>query len=184
MRRMLLSCHRRESLKTPLKTAIAPHVLILVCRHHVKVSEDDLGDEALLVFLQGYAKTSLKDDEYDLTFLGAEIEYQKNLKPFESVENSFDTEIRQDYVEFFDWLKECVVSNSRERKRDLNLQSLPLSSKSSKQTKGLNKKGQKRIKPVPSSTSFLAEKERDKRFKADKGKVMHQDASNVEVRII
>jgi hypothetical protein len=87
MRRMLLSCHREGSLNTPLKTAIAPHVLILICRHHVKVSEDDLGDEALVVFLQGYAKTSLKDDEYDLTFLGAEIEYQMNLKPFERVEN-------------------------------------------------------------------------------------------------
>jgi hypothetical protein len=46
--------------KMPLKTAMAPHVLTVICRHHVKVSEDDLTAEALLAFLQGYAKTSLK----------------------------------------------------------------------------------------------------------------------------
>ena len=49
--------------QTPLKAAIAPHVLTVICRHHLKVSEDDL------------------------TFLGAEIEYQKNLKLFGRVEN-------------------------------------------------------------------------------------------------
>ena len=51
----------------PLKTAIAPHVLTVICRHHVKVTHDDLTDEALLAFLQGYAKSSLKADDYDLT---------------------------------------------------------------------------------------------------------------------
>ena len=55
--------------KTPLKNAIAPHVLTFICRHHVKVNEDDLIDESLLAFLHGYEKTSLKGDEYDLTFL-------------------------------------------------------------------------------------------------------------------
>jgi len=70
--------------KTPLKTAIAPHVLTVICRHHVRVS---LTDEALLAFMQGYAKTSLKGDDYDLTFLGAEIEYQMNLKTFDRVDN-------------------------------------------------------------------------------------------------
>jgi hypothetical protein len=54
---------------------LAPHVLTVICRQHVKNSEDDLTDEALLAFLQGYAKTSLKGDDYDLTFLGSEIEY-------------------------------------------------------------------------------------------------------------
>jgi hypothetical protein len=43
------------------------------------MSEDDLTDEALLAFLQGYAKTSLKGDNFDLNFLRAEIEYQMNL---------------------------------------------------------------------------------------------------------
>jgi hypothetical protein len=76
-----------RSSMTPLKTAIAPRVLTVICRHHVRVSEDDLTDEALLAFLQGYAKTSLQGDDYDLTYLGAEIEYQMNLKPFYRVEN-------------------------------------------------------------------------------------------------
>ena len=49
--------------KTPLKTAIAPHVLTVMCRHHVKFNEDDLTDEAILAFLQGYAKTSLKGND-------------------------------------------------------------------------------------------------------------------------
>ena len=63
------------------------HVLIVIYRHHVRVSEHDLTDEALLAFLQEYAKTSLKGDHYDLTFLGPEIEYQMNLKPSYTVEN-------------------------------------------------------------------------------------------------
>jgi hypothetical protein len=37
--------------------------------------------------------------------------------------NSLDTKIRDDYVKFFDWLKERVVSNAREHKRDSNFQS-------------------------------------------------------------
>jgi len=98
--------------------------------------------------------------------------------------NSLDTEIRKDYVKFFDWLKKLVVSNASEHKRDLNFQSPPRSSGSSKQTKGFNKKGQKRLKPAPSSNSSLGKKQEDKSFKADKGKVMPQDASNVEVGII
>jgi len=73
--------------KTLLKTAIAPHVFTVICRYHVRVSKDDLTDEALLAFLQGYTKTSLNGDDYDLTFLGAEIEYQMNLKPYDIVEN-------------------------------------------------------------------------------------------------
>ena len=56
-------------------------------RAHVKFSEDDLTDEALLAFLQGYAKTSFKGGDNDLTFLGAEIGYQMNLKPFDRVKN-------------------------------------------------------------------------------------------------
>ena len=156
--------------KTPLKTAITPYVLMVICRHHVKVNEDDLIDEALLAFQQGYAKTSLKGDDYDLTFLGAEIECHMNLKPLNRVENlacqcgkiiqtyglqqnaetkagkkkwrqviiskikpklfsdrlgealanSLDTEIQPDSVKFFDCLKERVVSNAREHKRELN----------------------------------------------------------------
>ena len=50
--------------KTLLKTAIAPHVLTVICRHHVKVSEDDLTDEALLAFLQGYAKNAREHKRY------------------------------------------------------------------------------------------------------------------------
>jgi hypothetical protein len=34
--------------KTPLKTVITPHVLAVICSHHVRVSEDNLTDEALL----------------------------------------------------------------------------------------------------------------------------------------
>jgi len=59
--------------KTPLKTASTPYVLMVICRHHVKVNEED---EALLAFQQGYAKTFLKGDDYDLTFPGAEIDYK------------------------------------------------------------------------------------------------------------
>ena len=73
--------------KTPLKTAIAPHVLTVIGRHHVKVSEGDVTNEVLLAFLQGYAKTFLKGDDYDLTFLGDEIEYHMNLKPCDRVGN-------------------------------------------------------------------------------------------------
>jgi hypothetical protein len=40
----------------------------------VKLNEDDFTDEALLAFLQAYAKFSFKGDEYDLGFLGGEIE--------------------------------------------------------------------------------------------------------------
>jgi len=54
----------------------------------------------------------------------------------EALAKSLDTEIREDYVKFFDWLKERVVSNARELKRDLNIQSPPRSSGPSKQTKG------------------------------------------------
>ena len=35
--------------KTPLKTASTPYVLMVICRHHVKVNEDEFIDEALLV---------------------------------------------------------------------------------------------------------------------------------------
>jgi len=72
-----------ESPRRHLKTAIAPQVLTVICKHQVKVHEEDLADETLLVFLQGYAKTSL----HNLTFLGAEIHYKMNLKPFDRVEN-------------------------------------------------------------------------------------------------
>jgi len=68
-------------LKTPLKTAIAPYVLTVICRHHLEVNE------ALLALVQGYAKISLKGHDYDLNFLGADILYKINLKPFEMVEN-------------------------------------------------------------------------------------------------
>jgi len=50
----------------------------------------------------------------------------------EALANSLDTDIRDDYVKFFDWLKERVVSNAREYKRDSNFQSPPRSSGSSK----------------------------------------------------
>ena len=46
--------------QTQLKTAIAPQVLTVICKNHVRIHEEDLADETLLVFLQGYAKTSLK----------------------------------------------------------------------------------------------------------------------------
>jgi hypothetical protein len=89
---MRLSCH----LKTLMKT---PHVLTDICRHHFKVNEDDLTDKVLLDFQQGYTKTSLLDfqqgytktslhgDDYDLTSLGAEIDFKMNLKPFDRVES-------------------------------------------------------------------------------------------------
>jgi hypothetical protein len=71
--------------KTPLKTAITSHVLAgITSRYHVKVSKDDLTDEALL---EGCAKTSLKRDDYNLTFRGAKVEYQMTLKPFDRVKN-------------------------------------------------------------------------------------------------
>ena len=84
--------------------------------------------------------------------------------------NSLDSEIRDDNVKFFDCFKERIVFNAREHKRDSNFQSPPRASGSSKQTKGLNKKGQERLKPAPSSTSSLGKKQGDKRFKANKGK--------------
>jgi hypothetical protein len=73
--------------QTQLKTAIAPQVLAVICRHYDKVNGANLTDEALLTFLQGYAKTSLKGTDYDLTFFGAAIEYQMNLKPFDRLGN-------------------------------------------------------------------------------------------------
>ena len=64
----------------------------------------------------------------------------------ESLDKFLDTEIREDYVKFFDWLNEHVVSNASEHKRDLNFQSPPRPSGSSKQTKGFNEKGKKQGK--------------------------------------
>jgi hypothetical protein len=49
--------------------------------------EEDPQDEDVPDFLQGYARTSFKGDAYDLTFVGAEIDYSMNLKPFDRVEN-------------------------------------------------------------------------------------------------
>ena len=149
-----------EDPQTPLKTAIAPHVLTVIWSHHVRVTENYLSDEALLVFLQRHAKTSLERDDYYLTSLGGEMEYQMNLKPFDRVEsvafqceriiqtyglhqiveskaekkkwrqvivskikpklfsgrlgealtNSLDTEIRDNYVKFFECLKGQISS--------------------------------------------------------------------------
>jgi hypothetical protein len=43
----------------------------------------------------------------------------------EALTNSLEIEIRDDYVNFFDWLKERVVCNAREQKRDSNFNSPP-----------------------------------------------------------
>jgi len=61
-----MAWYRRTSVgtNTPLKSTIAPHALTIICRHHVKLNEDDLADEALLAFVQGYANISLKGDEW------------------------------------------------------------------------------------------------------------------------
>jgi hypothetical protein len=193
--------------ETPLRTEIALHVLAVMCRHRVKVSEDDLADEALLAFLHGYGKPSLKEEDYDVTFLGAEIEHQMNLKLFDRIENlacqceniiqtiglqqvietkagkkkwrqviiskiepkllsnrlgealanSLNTDIRDDYVKSFDWLKERVFSNAREHKTDSIFHSPPRLFTSSKQMKGFNKKGQKGVNP-PHLTPFFLER--------------------------
>jgi len=81
-------------------------------------------------------------------------------KPFfdrlgESLTKSLDTEIRDDNVQSFDWLKECVVFNTRKHKRDSNFQSTP-ASQSSKQTKGFNKKGHKGLKIRDAAHAFQA----------------------------
>jgi hypothetical protein len=76
--------------KTPLKTTIAPHVLRIICRHHVKLNEDDLADEDLLAFVQRYANISLKGEGWPTSR--------------EALAYSLDTEIRDDY-KLFDWLK-------------------------------------------------------------------------------
>jgi hypothetical protein len=187
----------RRITKTLLKTAIALHVLTVICTHHLNANENELTDETLLAFLQGYTKTSFKGDDYELTFLGAEIDYKTNLKPFDRVENlacqcdqstqtyglqeivetkaakkkwrqviiskikpepfsnrleealanSLATEIRDDYIKFFDYLQERVVSNAREHKRDSNFQSPARTCELTKQTKGFNKNGQKGLDP-------------------------------------
>ena len=80
-----------------------------------------------------------------------------------------DTEIRGHYIKLFDGLKERVVAYARQHGRDSNLQSPPRASESSKQTKGFNEKGQKRLKPTSSSTSSPGKQQGDKGFKADKG---------------
>ena len=56
--------------KNPVKTAIAPQVVKIIFRHHVTVNEENLRDEALL---QRYCNSSLKGDDYDLTFLRTEM---------------------------------------------------------------------------------------------------------------
>jgi hypothetical protein len=95
-----------------------------------------------------------------------------------------DTEIREDYVKFFDWLKERVVFNARKHKRDLNFQFSPRSSGSSKHTKGFNKKGQKRLKPAHQAPLLLGRSKEIRGSRRIRAEVMPQDASNVEVRII
>ena len=43
----------------------------------------------------------------------------------EALANPLDTEIRDNYVKLFDWLKERVVSNAREHKRLSNFHFSP-----------------------------------------------------------
>ena len=79
-----------------------------------------------------------------------------NLKPWNRIENLacqceniireafpnfVHTGIRDNSVKLFDWVKECLVSNAREHKRDSNFQSPTCASGSSNKRKGFNKKG-------------------------------------------
>jgi hypothetical protein len=73
--------------KTLLKTAIAPHVLTVICRHHVKFSEDDLTEEIHPPGFPARTRQNLPQGRRSRPdFLGVEIENQMNLKPFDRVE--------------------------------------------------------------------------------------------------
>jgi len=82
---------------------------------------------------------------------------------------SLDTEIRDDYVKFFDWLKKRAVSNAREHKRNLDLQS-PRARSDRPSSQKVSIRRIKKLKPTPSNISSLGKKQGEKRLKAEKGK--------------
>jgi len=73
--------------ETSLRTAVVPHVVEVICEHHLEFDENDKTVEALITFLQGYAKAYLKGIDDWWRALVSGVRHLMNLKHFDRVDN-------------------------------------------------------------------------------------------------